>query len=81
MLAVALAAAHRPHSKAGCRMADRNTIRDVVGQVIVLAYKEDVQPLLAALEEERLPASLQRITYTPEEMAYALLIRLRPTAP
>jgi len=62
-------------------MADRNTIRDVVGQVIVLAYKEDVQPLLAALEEERLPASLQRITYTPEEMAYALLIRLRPTAP
>ncbi len=53
-------------------MADRNTIRDVVGQVIVLAYKEDVQPLLVALEEERLPASLQRITYTPEEMAYAL---------
>jgi hypothetical protein len=53
-------------------MPDRNTIRDVVGQAIVLAYKEDVQPLLTALEEERLPASLQRITYTPEEVAYAL---------
>ena len=52
-------------------MADRNTIRDVVGQVIVLAYKEDVQPLLTALEEERLPASLQRITYTSDEIAYA----------
>ena len=53
-------------------MADGNTIRDVVRQAIVLAYKEDAQPLLTALEEERLPASLQRITYTPQELTYAL---------
>ena len=53
-------------------MPERSTIRDVVGQVLVLAYKEDVQPLLTALEEERLPASLQRIVYTREEMAYAV---------
>ena len=53
-------------------MANENTIRDVVRQAIVLAYKEDAQPLLTALEEERLPASLQRITYTPQELTYAL---------
>ena len=51
---------------------NKSTIRDVVGQVLVLAYKEDAQPLLTALEEERLPVSLQRIVYTPEEMAYAV---------
>lgn len=53
-------------------MPDRSTIRDVVGQVLVLAYKEDAQPLLKALEEERLPTSLQRIVYTAEELAYAV---------
>lgn len=53
-------------------MPDESTIRDVVGQTIVLAYKEDAQPLLTALEQERLPASLQRIVYTTEELAYAL---------
>jgi hypothetical protein len=42
-------------------LPDRSTIRDVVGQVLVLAYKEDVQSLLTALEEERLPMSLLRL--------------------
>lgn len=50
-------------------------MRDVVGQVIVLAYKEDVQPLLTALEEEQLPATLQRMTYTSDQLAYALSSR------
>ncbi len=53
-------------------MPGRSTIRGVVGQTIELAYREDVQPLPTALEEERLPVSLQRIVYTDEELAYVL---------
>jgi hypothetical protein len=56
-------------------MLRKSTIRDVVGQVIVLAYKEDVRPLLAALERERLPASVQRIEYSEKELGYALSSR------
>lgn len=57
-------------------MPGRSTIREVVGQVLVLAYKEDVRPLLTALEEERLPASVQRIEYSSEELAYPRSSRL-----
>ncbi|OFW97524.1 MAG: hypothetical protein A3D94_14645 [Alphaproteobacteria bacterium RIFCSPHIGHO2_12_FULL_66_14] len=44
--------------------------------MIVLAYREDVQPLMAALEKERLPASVQRIEYSNEELTYARSSRL-----
>jgi hypothetical protein len=47
------------------------TLRDVVRQAIVLAYKEDVDLLVAALGEEHLAPSVQRIVYTSEELEFA----------
>ena len=51
-------------------------MREAVKQVIVLAYKEDVQPLIDALEQERLPTSVQRIQYSDDELRYAFNSRL-----
>lgn len=52
-------------------MKTNDTLRDVVERVIVLAYKENVDPLMAALAEEGLDASLQRIVYSERELEFA----------
>jgi len=51
-------------------------MREAVKQVIILAYKEDVQPLMDALDQERLPTVVQRIEYSDVELRYSFASRL-----
>ncbi|UYN93251.1 MAG: hypothetical protein KIT25_14400 [Enhydrobacter sp.] len=51
------------------------TLGDVVGRSFILAYREDVSPLQAALAAEGLNPIVQRARYTDEEMTYARCAR------
>ncbi len=51
------------------------TLGQVVGQSYVLAYKESVDPLVTALEKEKLNPTVLRAVYTTEEQTYSRNIR------
>lgn len=51
------------------------TLGEVVGQSYVLAYTENVDQLVAALDEEKLNPTVIRATYTKEEEEYSRTVR------
>lgn len=50
-------------------------LSEVVERSYILAYREDVSVLVAALGEERLKPVVQRVQYSDEEMSYARCAR------
>lgn len=51
------------------------TLGEVVAQTYVLAYKEDIDPLVAALKAEKLNPTVLRAVYTKEEETYSRTVR------
>jgi len=51
------------------------TLGEVVKQTYVVAYKEDVSQLVAALEEEKLNPTVLRAVYSKEEETYSRTVR------
>lgn len=51
------------------------TLGEVVAQSYVLAYKEDVDQLVAALEKEKLKPTVLRAVYSEEEQTYSRNVR------
>jgi hypothetical protein len=49
----------------------KQRLRDVVGKVIVIAYREDVSDLVSSFSLERIEVEILRPNYTPEEMTYS----------
>jgi hypothetical protein len=45
-------------------------LRDVIGKVIIVAYREDVSSLVLSLTREGFDVEVQRLEYTKEEMKY-----------
>jgi hypothetical protein len=52
-----------------------NTLRSRIQHVYVVAYQEDTRLLERALQEEGLPFSVLRASYTDEELAYSRTVR------
>jgi hypothetical protein len=53
----------------------RDTIKQHVEQVYVVAYREDTRPLEAALRQEGLPYTVLRATYSGEQLEYSRTVR------
>jgi hypothetical protein len=53
------------------RAENRRLLRDVVGRVIILAYREDVSQLVSSLASEGFKIDVLRHDYTKEEMTYS----------
>ena len=51
------------------------TLGEVVAQSYVVAYKEDVDSLVAALREEKLNPTVLRAVYSKEEETYSRTVR------
>jgi hypothetical protein len=49
----------------------RQSLRDVIDKVIVVAYREDVSDLVSSLKVEGFKVEVLRPKYTPEEMTYS----------
>ena len=54
----------------GREVNKKQSLRDVIDKVIVVAYQEDVSNLVSSLELEGFKVEVSRPDYSPEEMTY-----------